>query len=147
MNIPGGIPFDLSKTKDQFDEHPECINGILTGLSNDEYKVIVLLVHVNPMYGQAGDSHEFFIEFSDIVKNIGKLTVYFHGDYHVYYERNGSNNNMDNYLRILLDGKSKAPPIRVEINVSKENPIKISQRNSELRVDCCSDGWPRNEEL
>jgi hypothetical protein len=54
---------------------------------------------------------------------------------------------VDNYLRISLDGESIAPPIRVVIYASKENPIKISRVKSGVAVDCFSVGWPRSEEL
>ena len=46
-------------------------------------------------------------------------------------------------MRISLDGESVAPPIRVTIDVSKANPVTVSRRQSNLTVDCCSDGWPR----
>ncbi|KAL3816620.1 hypothetical protein ACHAXA_004802 [Cyclostephanos tholiformis] len=147
LNIPGGTPYSSDDAKERFDDHLERIDSILDGLSNDEYKVIVLLGHVDPSYGDAGDSHEFFEEFAQIVKKIGKPTVHIHGDYHEYYETNGGGYDIDNYLRISLDGESIAPPIRVEIDVSKENPIKVSRRRSGLSVDCCSDGWPNSEEL
>ncbi len=58
---------------------------------------------------------------SPIEKKIGKPTVHFHGDLHKYYEKEGGGYDVDNYLRISLDGESIAPPIRVEIDVSKEN--------------------------
>ena len=81
------------------------------------------------------------------MKAVGKPTVHFHGDWHEYYEVEGGDYGVDNYLRISLDGESIAPPIRVVIDVSKENPIKISRVKSGLAVDCCSVGWPRSEEL
>jgi hypothetical protein len=142
LNVPGGTPYSYEDAEERFDEHLERISSILNGLSNDEYSVIVLLGHVDPSYGQAGNSQVFFGAFADIVRDIGKPTVYFHGDYHEYYEAEG-----DDYLRISLDGESISPPIRVEIDVSKENPITVSRVASGLTVDCCGDGWPRNEEL
>ena len=48
---------------------------------------------------------------------------------------------------ISLDGESKAPPIRVEIDVSRKSPITISRVKKGLDVDCCSRGWPPSEEL
>jgi len=147
VNIPGGKPNDSSDAKERFDEHLERIGSILNGLSDDEYKVMVLLGHVDPTYGQAGNSQVFFNRFADFAKNIGKPTVYFHGDFHKYYETEGGDYDVDNYLRISLDGESISPPIRVKIDVSKENPIEVSRRRSGLSVDCCSDGWPRNEVL
>jgi hypothetical protein len=147
VNIPGGKPNNPSDAMERFDEHLERIGSILNGLSDDEYKVMVLLGHVDPTYGQAGSSQIFFNKFADIVKNIGKPTVYFHGDFHKYYETEGGDYDVDNYLRISLDGESISPPLRVEIDVSRENPIEVSRRRSGLSVDCCSDGWPRNEVL
>lgn len=48
---------------------------------------------------------------------------------------------------ISLDGESKAPPIRVEIDVSRKSPITISRIKKGLDVDCCSSGWPPSDEL
>ncbi len=142
LNVPGGTPNDSSVAEERFEEHLERIESILDGLSDDEYKVIVLLGQVDPSYGQAGNSQVFFEALGDIVRTIGKPTVYFHGDYHKYYEAEGGD-----YLRISLDGESISPPIRVVIDVSMANPIKVSRVVSGLTVDCCSDGWPRNEEF
>ncbi|KAL3816623.1 hypothetical protein ACHAXA_004805, partial [Cyclostephanos tholiformis] len=111
LDIPGGTPYNLSVTEERFDEHLERINSILKGLSDSEYKVIVLLGQVDPTYGQAGNSQVFFEIIADIVKNIGKPTVYFHGDFHKYYELEGGGYDVDNFLRISLDGESISPPI------------------------------------
>jgi hypothetical protein len=69
------------------------------------------------------------------VNAVGKPTVHFHRDWHEYYQLEGGEYGVDNYLRMSSDGESIAPLIRVVIYISKENPIKIS------------DGWPRSEEL
>ncbi len=147
LHAPGGKPNDSSVAEERFDEHLERIGSILSGLSDGEYKVIVLLGHVDPTYGQAGNSQAFFNKFANIINRIRKPTVYFHGDFHKYYELEGGGYGMDNFLRISLDGESLSPPIRVEIDVSKDNPIEVSRRIGGLSVDCCSNGWPQNEEL
>jgi hypothetical protein len=147
VNIPGGTPYSSSVAEVRNNVHLERIGFILNGLSDDDYRVIVLLGHVDPTYGNAGNSQDFFEGFANIVRGLGKPTVYFHGDRHEYYELEGGEHGVDDYLRISLDGESIAPPIRVEIDVSKVNPIKVSRRKSGLAVDCCSDGWPSHEEL
>ena len=79
-----------------------------------------------------------------MIRRLGKPTIHFHGDYHEYYEEEAEY-GVDNYMRISLDGESVAPPIRVTIDVSKPNPITVSRRQSNLRVKCCSEGWPRSD--
>ena len=147
VNVPGGTPYSVSEADERYEEHLERINSILDGLDDDDYQVIVLMGHVDPSYDAAPSALDFFEGFADIVREIGKPTVHFHGDWHEYYEVEGGDYDLDNYVRISLDGESIAPPIRVEIDVSKENPIKVSRVKSGLAVDCCGDGWPSHEEL
>jgi hypothetical protein len=83
-----------------------------------------------------------FEELAGIFEKVGKPTIHFNGDYHEYYETEGGDYNVENYMRITLDGESIAPPISVEIDVTKKNPITVSRRRDDLFVDCCNDGWP-----
>jgi hypothetical protein len=115
--------------------------------SDGNYKVIVLLGHTNPTYRNAGNSHDFFEGFASIVRGSGKPTVHFHGNLHRYYKLEGGEYGVEDYLSISLDDKSIAPPIRVEIDVSKEDPIRVSRRRNGLAVDCYHDGWPSCKEL
>jgi len=144
LNIVGGTPYSKSEANTRYAEHLEMIRKILD--EDDNFKVLVLLGHADP---ECSSSHEdFFEELSQIVEDLGKPTIHFHGDSHSYYEVEGGDHNVDNLVRISLDGESKAPPLRVEIDVSRKNPIRISRRRSDLDVDCCSRGWPRhNDEL
>ena len=78
----------------------------MNGLSDDDYRVIVLLGHVDPAYGNAGNSQDFFEGFANIVRGLGKPTMHFHGDRHKYYELEGGEHGVNNYLIISLTGKS-----------------------------------------
>ncbi len=89
----------------------------------------------------------FSNNWATIVRGLGKPTVHFQGDRHQYYQLAGGEHRVNDHLRNSLDGESIAPPITVEIDVSKENSIKVSLRRSGLAIDCCSDGWPSHEEL
>lgn len=80
--------------------------------------------------------------FIDLIRGLGKPTIHLHGDYHSYYERE-ADYGVDNYVRISLVGESAGPPLSVTIDVSKPNPITVSRRQSNLKVNCCGDGWPR----
>ena len=61
---------------------------------------------------------------------------------HVYYERE-ADYGVANYMKISLVGESNGPPLSVTIDVSKPNPITVSRRQSNLKVSCCANGWPR----
>ncbi|KAL9185605.1 hypothetical protein ACHAXT_003382 [Thalassiosira profunda] len=146
LNIVGGSPYSKTEKKKRHAEHLEHIHEIMEGLDNEDFQVVVLLGHADP-----GDNHDDFFKggdgFAAIVEDLGKPTIHFHGDWHEYYEVEGDF-GVDNYMRISLDGESIAPPIKVEIDVSKKNPIKVSRRDRDLDVDCCRRGWPRhNDEL
>ena len=78
----------------------------MNGLSDDDYRVIVLLGHVDPAYGNVGNSQDFFEGFANIVRGLGKPTVHFHGDQQKYYELEGGEHGVDDYLMISLDGES-----------------------------------------
>ena len=139
LNIVGGTPYSKSEANARYAEHLKMIRKILD--EDDNFQVLVLLGHADP---ECSSSHEdFFEELSQIVEDLGKPTIHFHGDSHSYYEVEGGDQNVENLVRISLDGESKAPPLRVEIDVSRKNPIRISRRKSDLDVDCCSRGWPR----
>lgn len=143
LNVVGGTPYDYAETQARHEKHLEMIRSILDGLNDDDFKVMVLLAHADP---DRGSHHkDFFKTFLGIVKELGKPCVHFHGDSHKYYEDEGRD-DIDNYMRISLDGKSTAPPLRVEIDVRRNNPIKVSRRRSDLKVDCCRHGWPRHDD-
>ena len=145
LNIVGGSPYSKSEAKNRYKKHLEYIHWIIDESDDDAFHVMVLLAHAEPK-----DRHEDFFEGSDgfaaIVEELGKPTLHLHGDWHEYYEVEGDF-GVDNYMRISLDGESLAPPIKVEIDVSKKNPVRVSRRRSDLDVDCCEDGWPRHDEL
>ncbi len=145
LNIVGGSPYSKSEKRERHKEHLEYIRWILDELDEDDFQVMVLLAHAEP-----SEHHEDFFEgddgFAAIVEDVGKPTIHFHGDWHEYYEVEGDF-DVDNYMRISIDGESLAPPIKVEIDVSKKNPIRISRRRRDLDVDCCRNGWPRHDEL
>jgi len=140
LNIVGGSPYSKSEKKTRHSEHLRYIRWIIDELHEDDFQVVVLLGHAEPT-----DNHDDFFKdnggFADIVEGLGKPTVHFHGDYHYYYEVEGAF-GVDNYMRISLDGKSIAPPVKVDIDVKKKNPIRINRRRSDLDVECCKYGWP-----
>jgi hypothetical protein len=144
LNVVGGDPYSESEAEIRYALHLENVRSILNDMKEKEYKVIVLLAHADPAYG--GSHEELFEELAEIFEKVGKPTIHFNGDYHEYYEKEGGDYDVENYVRITLDGESIAPPLRVEIDVSKKNPITVSRRRDDLSVDCCSDGWPRIDE-
>ena len=84
-----------------------------------------------------------------VVKDVKKPFLHIHGDYHMWFEDEGSF-GVDNYLRISLDSliredKQVAVPVRVEIDSSKRyGAIKIDRGRSGWDAECCSgSGWPR----
>lgn len=145
LNIVGGSPYSDREKRDRHKEHLRYIRQTLERLDEDDFQVLVLLGHADP-----GSNHDDFFEgssgFAAIVKELGKPTVHFHGDYHHYYEVDG-NFGVENYMRISLDGESVAPPLEVEIDVSRRNPIRVSRQKRGLDVKCCKDGWPGKEEV
>jgi hypothetical protein len=140
LNIIGGKPASSSETSDRHSQHLQRIRTIMND-QLDDFNVVVLLGHAEPtsyhddFFG--GDSG-----FLSMIKDMGKPTIHFHGDWHAYYEREAEY-GVDNYMRISLDGESVAPPIQVTIDTSKENPVKFDRRSNNLEVACCSEGWPR----
>jgi hypothetical protein len=140
LNMVGGTPYSNSEKSRRHREHLERVSTIMND-HLDDFKVLVLLGHAEP-----SSYHRDFFEgdsgFISMIKEMGKPTMHFHGDWHEYYEKEGEY-GVDNYMRISLDGESVAPPIRVTIDVSKPNPVKVSRRWRSLDVDCCSEGWPR----
>ena len=140
LNMVGGTPYSSSEKSRRHQKHLEFVSTIMND-HLDDFKVLVLLAHAEP-----GSYHRDFFGgdsgFISIIKEMGKPTIHFHGDNHEYYEEEGEY-GVDNYMRISLDGESVAPPIRVTIDVSKSNPVRVSRRWRNLDVDCCSEGWPR----
>jgi hypothetical protein len=140
LNIIGGKPASFSEKSDRHSQHLERISTIMND-HLDDFKVVVLLGHAEP-----GSYHDDFFGgdsgFISMIKEMGKPTIHFHGDWHSYYEREAEY-GVDNYMRISLDGESSAPPIQVTIDTSKENPVKFDRRSRNLEVACCSEGWPR----
>jgi hypothetical protein len=141
LNMVGGQPSSNTEKSNRHKKHLERISSIVNEKS-DTFKVVVLLAHAEPAeyhkdFWLAGDSG-----FISIMKEMDKPTIYFHGDWHAYYEREAEF-GVTNFMRISTDGESSAPPLLVTIDVSKENPIKFDRRSSDLEVACCSEGWPR----
>ena len=143
LNMIGGTPYSWTEKSNRHRKHLEQVRALFEE-HEGKFEVIVLLKHADPgrnhrdFFGD-GDRDGLFI---DMIRMLGKPTIHFHGDNHNYYEEEGEY-GVDNYMRISLDGESVAPPIRVIIDVSKPNPVTVSRRQSNLRVKCCSDGWPR----
>jgi hypothetical protein len=144
LNVVGGKPYSESEAEIRYAMHLANIRTIINGLDAEEFKVIVILAHADPTYETGHE--EFFEGLAEIIEKVSKPTIHFNGDYHEYYETEGGEYDVDNYMRITLDGESISPPISVEIDVSKKNPITVSRRRDDLSVDCCSDGWPWSEE-
>ena len=109
----------------------------------DDFSVVVLLGHASPV-----EYHADFFEgehgIAEFVKDMGKPFLHLHGDDHYWYEYDGAF-EVENYMMVCLDAGKRAPPIRVEIDVSKENPITIDRMVDYMEVECCSDGWPKLE--
>ena len=146
LNMIGGTPYSWSEKTQRHQRHLEQVRALFEQ-HEDKFEVLVLLKHAEPgrnhrdFFGN-GDRDGLFI---DMIRRLGKPTIHFHGDWHEYYEEEGEY-GVGNYMRISLDGESVAPPIRVTIDVSKPNPISVSRRQSNLRVKCCSEGWPRSDD-
>jgi len=143
LNMVGGTPYSWSEKSDRHREHLDQVKALFDE-HEGKFDVIVLMKHAIPRYPHSdffGNGNRDGL-FYDMIRSMGKPTIHFHGDWHEYYEREGEY-GIANYVRISLDGKSVAPPLSVTIDVSKPNPITVSRRQNNLRVDCCSDGWPR----
>ena len=114
-----------------------------------DYDVVVLLGHAEPKTRHHGDLFEGADGLAAFVKDMKKPFLHIHGDYHWWYEDEGSF-GVDNYLRISLDSliredKQVAVPVRVEIDSSKRyGAIKIDRGKSGWDAECCGgSGWPR----
>jgi len=146
LNIVGGSPHFDHEWKSRHNEHLFRVKDIMTRLE-DDYDVTVLLAHASP-----GSYHEDFFEdqngLAAFVKDIGKPFLHLHGDDHFWAETDGAF-DVDNYMMVSLDRGEIASPIKVQIDTSKKNPIKISREDANLLVECCSEGWPlsNNEEI
>jgi len=139
LNIVGGSPHSDSEWKRRHAEHLHRVKELMTKLK-DEYDVAVLLAHASPSSNHA----DFFEEedgLASFVKEIGKPFLHLHGDDHVWAESEGAF-DVDNYMMVSLDCGEIASPIKVEIDTTKENPIKISREDTNLEVECCKEGWP-----
>ena len=144
LNMIGGTPYSWTEKTERHRMHLEQVKALFEAYEG-KFDVIVLMKHADP-----GHNHrDFFGDgtgdglFIDLIRDLGKPTIHLHGDSHYYYEKEGDYSGVDNYMRISLVGRSQGPPISVTIDVSKPNPITVSRRQSNLRVDCCVDGWPR----
>jgi len=140
LNIIGGKPASTSEKSYRHSQHLERIRAVLNN-ELDDFKVVVLLGHAEP----SSHHYDFFggdSGFISMIKEMGKPTIHFHGDWHAYYEKEAEY-GVENYMRISLDGESRAPPILVTIDTSKTNPVKFDRRSGNLKVACCSEGWPR----
>ncbi|KAL7499155.1 hypothetical protein ACHAWT_008860 [Skeletonema menzelii] len=143
LNMVGGTPYDWTEKANRHREHLEQVKALFNA-HEGKFDVVVLMKHAIPRYPHSdffgnGSGDGLFI---DMIKQLGKPTIHLHGDWHSYYERDGEY-GIDNYVRISLDGESSAPPLSVTIDVSKPNPITVTRRQSNLKVNCCANGWPR----
>ena len=142
LNIVGGYPHSDHEWKSRHAEHLHRVKELMTKLKKS-FDVVVLLAHASP-----GSNHEDFFEDEDglarFVQRAGKPFLHLHGDDHVYSEREAAF-GVENYIMISLDCGEIASPIKVEIDTTKENPIKISRENAKLEVECCREGWPLKE--
>mmetsp|Transcript_6016 Transcript_6016/g.13372 ORF Transcript_6016/g.13372 Transcript_6016/m.13372 type:complete len:744 (-) Transcript_6016:184-2415(-) len=145
INIIGGSPYSNTEKKNR---HAEILSRLKSTMNarKDEYELVVLLGHAEP-----SSDHNDLFRGSDglatFVEDMGKPFIHFHGDYHWWYEEEGSF-GVDNYMRISLDSliteeNEVAPPIKVMIDSKRKNPVRVSRRKSGWDVDCCSNGWPR----
>eukprot|EP00984_Skeletonema_dohrnii_P007804 scaffold2879_cov128-Skeletonema_dohrnii-CCMP3373.AAC.9 len=143
LNMVGGTPYSWDEKSNRHRQHLQQVKALFNK-HEGKFDVIVLMKHAIPRY----QHQDFFGDgsrdglFIDLIRGLGKPTIHLHGDYHSYYERE-ADYGVDNYVRISLVGESAGPPLSVTIDVSKPNPITVSRRQSNLRVNCCEDGWPR----
>jgi len=140
VNMVGGTPYSWSEKVARHKEHLEQIKALFEE-HQGQFEVVVLFHHAEP----SSYHSDFFggdTGFISMIKEIGKPTIQLHGDRHSYYEKEGEY-GVDNLVRISLVGRSEGAPISVIIDVSKENPITVSRRESGLTVKCCSNGWPQ----
>ena len=143
LNMVGGTPYDWDEKANRHREHLEQVKALFQK-HDGKFDVIVLLKHAAPRFPHSdffGNSKGDGL-FIDMIRTLGKPTIHLHGDDHYYYERDGQY-GLDNYVRISLDGESTAPPLSVTIDVRKSNPITVSRRQSNLKVNCCASGWPQ----
>lgn len=147
IHIVGGTPYSQSEKAERHEEHLHMLKSIMNDHRWD-YDVVVLLGHAEPK-----DKHADLFEGDDglasFVEQMRKPFLHIHGDWHCWYEDEGSF-GVDNYLRISLDSliredEEVAVPIRVEIDSSKRyGAIKIDRGRTGWDVECCSgNGWPR----
>lgn len=141
LNIVGGSPYERSEWKERHAENLKRSKAVMDD-REDEYDIVVLFMHAEPH-----DIHDDFFQgkkgMIQYVKKMGKPFVNFHGDWHEWYEVDGYE-GVDNYLKISLDAGEFAPPIKVEIDTSANRPVRVSRRSSDLEVECCKNGWPRD---
>lgn len=146
LNMVGGRPYSDREKRERHAEHLRQARRLLgRARVDDDVAVVVLLAHARPR-----SYHDDFFEgeegFVSLVRQLGKPVVHLHGDDHYWDEDDGAF-GLKNYVRISLDGESKAPPIEVEIDVGRPNPVRVSRRRRNLRVQCCGNGWPNGEEV
>lgn len=142
LNIIGGTPTSWKEWRTRHALHLRKVKAIMTSHAED-FSIAVLLGHATP----SRFHEDFFLGqhgIAKFVEEMDKPFLHLHGDLHEWSEWEGAF-DVDNYMMVSLDQGENAPPIRVEIDTSKANPIKIDRMESGLVVECCSDGWPRLE--
>ncbi|KAL9181811.1 hypothetical protein ACHAXT_012154 [Thalassiosira profunda] len=137
LNIIGGSPRDLKEWWIRHATHLRLVKELMT-THREEFDAVVLFAHASP-----GEYHEDFFGGRDglaqFVKRLGKPFLHLHGDDHYWYEQENAF-DVRNYMMISLDPGEDAPPIKVTVDTSAANPIKIL-RGGNREVQCCQDGW------
>ena len=140
LNIVGGSPHSYTEWRARHAVHLNNTKAIMTA-HKDDFSVVVFFGHATPTeyHQDFFDGEDGFVKF---VEKLGKPLLHLHGDDHEWAEYEAAW-GLSNYLMVSLDAGEIAPPIKVEIDTSKENPIKIDRMEQDLEVECCKDGWPR----
>ena len=107
-----------------------------------QFDVLVLLSNAKPT-----EHHDdFFNRLTyTIVTNRDLMRmpiVYLHGSGHIWEEEEKFL-NLPNMLRVQIEGRKKHP-VRVMIDTTSPNPVKIPRHQGDILAECCvRPGWPK----
>ena len=107
-----------------------------------QFDVLVLLSNAKPT-----EHHDdFFNRLTyTIVTNRDLMRmpiVYLHGSGHIWEEEEKFL-NLPNMLRVQIEGRKKHP-VRVMIDTTSPNPVKIHRHQGDILAECCvRPGWPK----